>query len=75
MEYGTRTAFKSENTIGKILTKVKDKIPHEDITSVIYNINCGNFCIDGTSRTVKDRLKEHLAACRLAEMERLINGS
>ena len=67
-----RTAFKTTNTLGCMLTKVKDPTPHNKRPGVIYKIRCecGHFYIGETGRTLNTRLKEHKAACRLGAFER-----
>lgn len=70
--YNIKTAFKSSWTLGRMLTKVKDPVPPEDRTGVVYKIGCicGNVYIGETSRPVSMRIKEHKAACWLANFER-----
>ena len=70
--YNIITAFKSSWTHGSMLTKVKDPVPPEERTGVIYNISCicGNAYIGETSRSMSTRIKEHKAACRLGNCER-----
>ena len=67
-----RTAFKTINTLGRTLTKVKDPTPHNERPGVIYKIRCEcvDFYIGETGRTLDTRLKEHKAACRIGAFER-----
>ena len=55
-----------------MLTKVKDPVPPEDRTGVVYKIGCicGDVYIGETSRPLNTRIKEHKAACPLANFER-----
>lgn len=71
-DYNIRTAFKSSWTLGRMLTKVKDPVPDEERTGVVYKIgcSCGDVYIGETSRSMSTRIKEHKAACRLANFER-----
>ena len=59
-------------TLGRILTKVKDPIPLEERPGIVYNIKCiyGDFYTGETGRSLTTRMKEHKAACRLAAFER-----
>ena len=67
-KFNIRTAFRSGASLGKLLTKVKDPVPPEDRPGAIYKISC--LCEDSyigeTGRTTNTRVKEHKAACRLA---------
>ena len=71
-DYNIRTAFKSSWTLGRLLTKVKDPVPPEERTGVVYKIGCicGDVYIGETSRSMSTRIKEHKAACRLGKFER-----
>ena len=71
-KYNIRTAFKTTNTLGRMLAKVKDPTPRNERPGVIYKIRCecGDFYIGETGRTLDTRLKEHEAACRLGAFER-----
>ena len=71
-DYNIRTVFKTIDTLGRILTKVKDPTPPEERAGVIYKIRCicGDFYVGETKRTLATRLKEHKAACRLGAIER-----
>ena len=70
--YNIRSVFKTIETLGRILTRVKDPAPPEERPGVIYKIKCicGDFYIKETKRTLTIRLKEHKAACRLTTFER-----
>ena len=70
--YNIRTAFKSSRTLGRMLTKVKDPVPPEERTGVVHKIGCicGDVYIGETSQSMSTRIKEHKAACRLANFER-----
>ena len=60
------------DTIGRILTRVKDPMPPEEKTVVIYKINCicGDFYVGETGRNLTTRIKEHKAACRLTAFDK-----
>ena len=70
--YNIRTVFRTVDTLGRIFTSVKDPIPPEERTGVIYKIKCtcGDFYVGETGRNLTTRLKEHKAACRLAAFDR-----
>ena len=55
-----------------MLTKVKNPVPPEDRTGVVYKVRCicGDVYIGETSQPMSMRIKEHKAACRLANFER-----
>ena len=54
------------------MTKVKDPVPQEEKTGVVYKISCdcGDHYIGETGRTPGTRVKEHLSACKYARFER-----
>ena len=70
--YNIRTVFRTINTLGRILTRVKDPIPPEERPGVIYKIKCicGDFYVGETRRNLTTRVKKHKAACRLAAFDR-----
>ena len=51
-QYGIRAAFQTSSTLGRLLTKVKDPVPQEDRSGVVYRIDCecGDYYIGETSR-------------------------
>ncbi len=60
---GIRVAFASTNTLGKSLTHVKDAIPRDKAGQLVYKLSCldcTTVYIGETSRSVADRMKEHL---------------
>ena len=64
-KYGIQTHFKGNRTIKQILVKPKDQDPKEKKSGVIYSyqcgaVDCGEEYISETSRTLKERYKEHL---------------
>ena len=71
-QYNIRTVFRTTETLGRILTKVKDPTPPEERPGIVYKIKCicGDFYIGETGRSLTARMKEHKAACRLAAFER-----
>ena len=64
--------FKTTETLGRILTKVKDPTPPEERPDIVYKIKCicGDFYIGETGRSLTARIKEHKEACRLPAFER-----
>ena len=70
--FNIRTAFRSGSSLGKLLTKVKDPVPPEDRPGAIYKLSClcGDSYIGETGRTTNTKLKEHKAACRLANFQK-----
>ena len=63
--YKIRVAFKSGRTIRSLLTRVKDPLPLEQRSMVVYQIpcSCGKVYIGKTIRRLETRLKEHKDAC------------
>ena len=70
--YYIRTAFRSSLSLSRLLTKVKDPVPKEERSGVIYKINCvcSDCYIGETGRPMATRMKEHKADCRYARFER-----
>ncbi len=59
---GIRVAFASTNTLGKLLTHVKDSIPKDKAGQLVIKLSCQDcktVYIGETSRSVADRMKEH----------------
>ena len=52
--------------------RVKELTPPEDRSGVVYKIKCrcGDYYIGESGRSANTRLKEHKAACRLANFDR-----
>ena len=71
-KYNIKTAFKTTNSLGHMLTMVKDPTPHNERPGVIYKIRyeCEDFYISETGRTLDTKLKEYKTACRLGALER-----
>ena len=57
-DYNIRTVFKTIDTLGRILTKVKDPTPPEERPGVVYKIRCicGDFYVGETKRMLATRL-------------------
>ncbi len=56
-------AFASTSTLRKSLTHVKDSIPKDKASQLVYKLSCQDCItvyIGETSRSVADRMKEHL---------------
>ena len=60
-----RVVFKSGRSLRSILTKVKDTLPAEKQSKVVYQIlcSCGKTYIRETTRRLEMRMKEHQDAC------------
>ncbi len=59
---GIRAAFTSTRTLGMSLTHVKDSIPKDKASQLVYKLSCPKCTtvyIGETSRSVADRMKEH----------------
>ena len=71
-DYNIRTAFKSASTLRTTLVRVKDPIPIEKKSGVVYEVpcSCGKVYIGETKRFLKTRMKEHRAAARLGQLEK-----
>ena len=69
--FNIRTAFRSGASLGKLLTKPVH-VPPKERPGAIYKISClcGDSYIGETERTNTARVKEHKAACRLANFEK-----
>ena len=54
------------------LSKVKDKLPSNQNSNVVYRVpcSCGKFYIGGTMRRLETSLKEHKEACLRGEQEK-----
>ena len=73
-QYKIRTVFKTTETLGRILTKIKDLTPPEERPGIMHKIKCicGDFYIGEIGRSLTARMKEHKAAslqtCSLREI-------
>ena len=65
-------AFKAGRTLRSLLTRVKDHLPAEKQSMVVYQIpcSCGRVCIRKTIRRLETRLKEHRDACSRGQIEK-----
>ena len=64
---GIRTVFKSHNTLGQLLMKVKAETPEDLKKGVVYKVpcaDCTNINIGETGRNLRMRLKEHQYAVK-----------
>lgn len=54
-------SFKSQNTLARMYTNLKDSIPAKDRSNVIYSIpcECGKIYIGRTSQKLDSRIKQH----------------
>ena len=57
--------IKSGRSLRSVLTKVKDTLPAEKQSKVVYQIlcNCGKMYIGETARRLETRMKKHQDAC------------
>ena len=64
-DFGIRVVFKSGPTLRSLLTKVKDPLPTEKQSSVVYEVpcTCGKVYIGKTKLRLGTHLKEHKDAC------------
>lgn len=71
-KFGLRVVFKSGLTIRSMLTRVKDPIPMDKQSMVVYQIpcSCGQVYIGETKRRLETRLKEHRDACVKQDLQR-----
>lgn len=60
-KYNIKTVFRTQNTIGKSITKLKDPVNQLECPNIIYSISCscGDEYIGETERSFILRLKEH----------------
>ena len=66
-KFGLRVVFKSGRSLRSILIKVKDTLPAEKQSKVVYQIpcSCGKTYIGETTRRLETRMKGHQDACFL----------
>ncbi len=60
---GIRVAFDSTSKLAKPLTQVKDSVPQNNAGQLVYNLSCQDCTtvyIGETSRSVANRMEEHL---------------
>ena len=72
-DFGIRVVFKSGPTLRGLLTKVKDPLPTEKQSGVVYEVlcTCGKVYIGETKCRLGTRLKEHKDACAKCLMDKL----
>ena len=70
--HNIRVAFRSSRTLRAMLSSVKDKVPAEKQSGVVYKIpcSCGKVYLGETERRLETQLKEHKDACRRGQLER-----
>ena len=63
--FGLKVIFRSRKSLRSTLTKVKDALPVEKKSKVMYQIpcSCGKTYIGETTRRFKARMKEHQDTC------------
>ena len=71
-KFGMKVIFKSGQSLHSVLTKVKDALPMEKQSKVVYRIpcSCGRVYIGETKRKLETRLKEHQDACQKGALEK-----
>ena len=71
--YDIRVAFRTARTIRSEITRVKDPLPMEKQSMVVYQVpcSCGQSYIGKTIRRLESRLKEHKDACSRGLLEKL----
>ena len=67
--YDIRVAFRSGRSLRSTLARVKDRLPTELSSGVVYQVpcSCGKVYIGETIRRLETRIKEHKDACRKGE--------
>ncbi|BHF78274.1 hypothetical protein SprV_0602138700 [Sparganum proliferum] len=66
-QFGIRVSHKPASSLRTVLTRVKDSIPKEEQTNVIYRIPCANCScvyVGHTGRRLGTRINEHKLAIR-----------
>ena len=65
--YEIKTIFRSSHTLRRSLVSVKDRLPEETRSMVVYQVpcSCGKVYIGETKRALSVRIKEHQDAVRL----------
>ena len=71
-DYDVRVAFTSRKTLHSLLTRVKDPLPADKQSMVVYWIpcSCGKVYIGRTILRLETRLKEHHDACSKGQLEK-----
>ena len=71
-KFGVRVVFKFGRSLWSVLTKVKDRLPAEKQSKVVYQIpcSCGKTYIGETTRKLETRMKEHQDACCKGMLEK-----
>ena len=64
-KFNLKVVYKSGLTLHSPLTKVKDPLPREKLTGVVYQIlcQCGKVYVGKTQRCLETHIKEHKDAC------------
>ena len=67
--YDIRVAFRSGRSLRSTLARVKDRLPTDLSSGVVYQVpcSCGKVYIGETIRRLETRIKEHKDACRKGE--------
>ena len=71
-KYDVRVSFRAGKTLRSVLTRVKDPLPLEKQSMVVYQVpcSCGLVYIGKTIRRLETRLKEHKDACSKGQTEK-----
>ena len=70
--FNIKVIFRSGRTLRSMLTRVKDTLPLDKQSNVVYQIpcSCGMVYIGETKRRLEIRVKEHKDACKKGLMEK-----
>lgn len=70
--YGMQVIFRSGQSLHSVLSKVKDPLPVEKQSKVVYRIpcRCGKAYIGETKKRLETRLKEHREACQRGKLKK-----
>ena len=71
-KFGVRVVFKFGRSLWSVLTKVKDRLPAEKQSKVVYPIpcRCGKSYIGETTRKLDTRMKKQQDACCKGMLEK-----
>ena len=68
-----RSTFYAENTLRKLLCKLKDRVAREDKNSIVYEIDCSNgeaVYFGEYKRSLKSRSDEHKRSVRNCDCDK-----
>ena len=70
--YNLQVAVKPVQKLGQVLTKVKDKVPMEKQTGIVYTIPCSDCdmqCVRETGRALQTRKRGHERSVKQQKVE------